>query len=877
MVKSLFLYILQHTRRQQIILMLITLASFPFYYLSLDLPKTIINDAINGSQFPHDLTVSVSDYSYQLGKLDQIPYLLLLCILFLIMVLLNGGFKYVINVYRGVMGERMLRRMRFELIERIMRFPLSRFRSTGSGEIVSMVNQETEPLAGFIGESFSLPLYQGGILITILTFIFVQDWRFGCAAIALYPVQTWLIPKLQQKVNELNRERTVNVRKLAENLGETIAGIHEVHVNNAGPYCKARYSKLLGTIFFLRVQIFRNKFFIKFLNNFIAQITPFFFFLIGGILVIHGELTFGALVAVLAAYKDLSAPWKELLSWYQRQADARMRYNLLIEQFDMEGMLPEHKDVDHSFNAEHYLEQTTIANNVSWQHADGTPEVNNVSLTIKPGERILLAGTSASGKSTLAHILARLVSPTSGRLMIGEENASTLSKAVIGRIIGYAGHDSHLFSGSIRDNLLIGLKHRPIEQENVKLPGHRKKSSWSKEAKLSGNSDHDPNTNWIDPLIAGVSDHHALSERLYKTMKTVDVDIELIRNALNLTIDTTEQEALKDKILQARYLFHDKLESRDLLDAVEPLDPQKYNDNSSLAENILFGTPTDAEFAIENLSEHPLIRSLLAENKLSDTMDDAAVRTAATMVELFSDLPPGHEFFERYSFVDTEDLVTLKSTLALLDQKSSIDTLPDTERKLLRSLPYRVIASRHRLDILQDDEKQRILNMRRSFAEQLDEESRSSIEFFAPHAYNTASSISENIMFGRIAFSRLHAAERVHQLMLDVLHEFGIAQHILEIGLNGFVGLSGSRLALSQRQKLVLCRALMKQPKLLVINEGLNSLDTVSLKKILSNLIEEYPKTSLLWVDSQIQFEELFDSALFLEAGRIVKRQSLTT
>ena len=96
----------------------------------------------------------------------------------------------------------------------------------------------------------------------------------------------------------------------------------------------------LDRIFRIRYDIYRKKFFIKFLNNFIAQLTPFFFLSIGGYLVLRGSLTLGSLVAVLAAYKDLAPPWKELLDFYQIQQDARIKYAQLRIQFDPPGLRP---------------------------------------------------------------------------------------------------------------------------------------------------------------------------------------------------------------------------------------------------------------------------------------------------------------------------------------------------------------------------------------------------------------------------------------------------------------------------------------------------------------------------------------------------------
>jgi hypothetical protein len=78
---SIYGYILHYSLREQIYLVIATLLSFPFLYYSLDLPKQIVNNAISGKHFPQNF----------LGfELEQIPYLLVLCGVFLVLVLING-------------------------------------------------------------------------------------------------------------------------------------------------------------------------------------------------------------------------------------------------------------------------------------------------------------------------------------------------------------------------------------------------------------------------------------------------------------------------------------------------------------------------------------------------------------------------------------------------------------------------------------------------------------------------------------------------------------------------------------------------------------------------------------------------------------------
>ncbi len=164
----------------------------------------------------------------------------------------------------------------------MLRFPLPYFRRISAGEIVQMINAEVEPLGGFIAAAFALPAFQGGTLMTILVFMFMQDPIMGLAAVILYPLQIYVIPKLQQQVNLLGKTRVRQVRRIAERISETVGGVRDIRANDRTQYERARFARELGVIFNVRFEIYKKKFFIKFLNNFLAQLGPFFFYSIGG-------------------------------------------------------------------------------------------------------------------------------------------------------------------------------------------------------------------------------------------------------------------------------------------------------------------------------------------------------------------------------------------------------------------------------------------------------------------------------------------------------------------------------------------------------------------------------------------------------------------
>ena len=240
MEKNIFRFILRHSIRNQLVLVLMSAAALPLLYLTLELPKTIINEAIDGVDFPR----LILGYEF-----DQIPFLLLLCGLFLVLVIISGILKYFTSTLRYRIGDRLLRRLRYDLIERLLRFPPSEFRNMSSGQVVSMITAETTNLGFFIAEAFAVPAIAFGTLATIVLFMFLQNWMMGVAAIALYPVQIYLIPKIQKKINMLQRGEVEAIRGISQRIGDVVAGVDEIHGHDTSQYELADFSKRLGAVF----------------------------------------------------------------------------------------------------------------------------------------------------------------------------------------------------------------------------------------------------------------------------------------------------------------------------------------------------------------------------------------------------------------------------------------------------------------------------------------------------------------------------------------------------------------------------------------------------------------------------------------------------
>ncbi len=863
-------FIWKHSKAQQIATLILIVASFPFTYFGLDVPKTIVNKAIGDGAIEGDVPVVVFgiDFTDLLGlSMGQIPYLFILCGIFLALVIVNGMFKMRINTFKGVMAERLLRRLRFMLLERTMRFPLPQFQKTSSGEVVTMVTAEVEPLGGFFGDAFALPAFQGGFFLTIIAFLFIQNPFIGLAAIALVPVQGYVIPKLQKKINLLGKDRTKNVRALSNRIGEVVGGVQDVRGSSHSNRILADFSKRLGTIFKIRFEIYQRKFFMKFINNFINQMTPFLFFTIGGYLVIEGELTVGALVAALAAYKELAAPWKELLNYYQRMADATIKYEQLTSQFQPQGMLDE--DLQRGMPDEMpRLNGKIEAAGLTWADEDGVRVIDSATFTVEPGQTIALTSTSGASRDVFSRLMSRILSPTGGKIQIGGTDIATLHENVIAARVGLATSDPAFFNGSIADNMLFGLQSQIPEIERDDVSDSRKTEI--EEAIASGNLPNSFDLDWTDYQIAGVSGRNELLGRSISLLTDVELEPDMYGIGLRQSLDPGAEPELADQVLQARNRVRDILSERRLTELVQNYDADKYNTYTSVAGNILFGKAMDDAFEQSNLSSNPIILELLEEHGLTTTFQEIGLKCAELIVDLFKDIPAGHPFFEQYSFVDEEVLPDLKLLVRRTTQEDGGE-LTSEDHQMLMSLPFKLTVQRHRLGLIDDDLQATLLQLRHALREKNPTlfEDGGQIYPYVDTSVNPGLSILDNILFGRIVHGRADAAEKINAIVEQVVVELGMREAIVRTALTFQVGLGGGRLALGQRQKLGLVRQILKSPDILICAEPMNAVEPAAQERIAARIRETLPNTAQIWTGSEPQAGLTFDSVLEVKGGRI--------
>jgi ABC-type multidrug transport system fused ATPase/permease subunit len=851
---SLFSFIWKHSKRQQLLLLLVTAALFPLLYLTLELPKRIINDAIGAGS---DTVIVLNT------EIGQITYLAILCLAFLGSVLVHGVLKMRINTMTGIVAERMLRRLRYNLITRIFRFPKSYFQRTSQAEIVSMITAESEPLGGMMGNALSQPLLQAGQMLTILGFLFAQSFWFGLASVALIPLQAWVIPKLQKRINRLNKIRVSEVRKLAAEIGETAAGTDTLRTSGGWSYRSAMITNRLGVLYNIRLDIFRKKFFMKFLNNFITQLTPFFLFSIGGYLVLQGTVSLGALVAALAAYKDLSSPWKELLAYYNQAHEMSQRWTLITDQFAPASILGEELFTNPPEDIPN-LNGDIVFNNVSAKDIDGLTVLDNVSLLFPAGSLVAIAAPNQEDRRVISELLTRELLPSNGSIILAGHPLTSLHQSVIAARVGYADSRPYLYAGTIGENVSMSLNSRPrkrISNAGDDLPAERTRA----EAIASGNAQYMVQDDWLDPSLAGLENFQEVQDWWLKMVEGMGAGETFLRRGLGLRTNEKVESKLAKSIAELRPEIKSQLKSAGLVNYVHPFGIDQYNPSVGILENLFYAiSPT--KVTQTQLQADPAFLSILQDTQLTNDVLGLAHKVVDLLHQTFGKDGTSHPLFIRLGI----ESVAFENN-RLVSQRirdAGVSKIPTPELALLLALPC-VVSADQIGSIFENDLKKRIIDLRVSHAEILKDRMIETYHRLDSSQYADGLTVLENALFGKFAGENPARADQIREIVANTLKDNNLKRDVSALTYGEPTNLGGTNLPADIAEGIAFTRACLKRPNILVLNKILSSFDD-DIRFAASILLrEEMPTATIIYLEDSFRHPENFDVYIEMQNGRI--------
>jgi len=798
-------WVLGENLKLQIILVLIIAITVFARVIPLEMQKRIINEAIN------------------LRKMDL---LFLYCGIYLVAVLLASGLKYVITILQTLISERVLANMRKGLFEHLITLPLSFYRKAQPGMVVSALVTELTSAGAYVGQAISTPIINILTLVTFAGYLVFQNWLLAVISFAIYPIIIFLIPMLQKRANLYNKKRVDNTRILSSRIGEAITGIHEIQGNGTFRVENNRFGKIVDEMLRIRIIWTLYKQGVKVGNNFFVNLGPFIIFILGGYLAMNGQLELGAMVAFLSAQEKLYDPWKELIDFYQVYMDASVSYKRTMEYFDMpvEFLLEDHSrpiyDLDGSIEVK----------DLSFVTDSGIQLLENISLSLKPGETLALVGFSGSGKSTLALCIGQLYKYTDGHIYIGEKEVAEMTKQDMVNNMGFVSQSPFIFSGTIEENLLYSV---------------------SALQDLKG-----------DILLTSLDDKIAV---LHQTGIFLDV----LRFGLNTILSRESHADLTEQLIRVRENFKREYGQK-LADYFEFFDEERFLYHASVADNLFLGSANTPDFAESGLIHNPYFLEFLSQAELARPLISLGAELIKQTVDILGSLSPDAIFFEQspITLEEWDDARRIADQL----KRTRLNQMHKNDQDYLLRLALRFRPGSHKLVSLPPILERLILDARSLFREKIALDHPNAFSFYKISEYIYTQTILNNILFGQVTTSNPKALDLINQSIIQLIIEEDFLETIVEIGMQFDVGSKGDRLSGGQRQKLAIARSFLKAPRLMIMDEATSALDNKSQTRI-QNLIDTRwkGKSTIISVVHRLDIIKNYDKVAVMKAGKIIE------
>ena len=291
-------YVLRFTGIHQAGLALLSIAVFLLSTAPLELQRRIVNELV--------------------GK-GSARTIFWLAVVYASVALAEQGIKLGLNIYRAWVAESTVRALRNTVDESEVRAALSTPSTLDTGVEIAMILEEAEPIGGFVGISVSEPLLQGGVLASVIGYMFFLQPHLALLGIAFFIPQMVFVPLLQHAINIRARDRILIKREISGALADN------------GHRAVPSQTAAIGRVFALNMGIYWRKYSMNLLMNLMHHLSVAVALCVGGWLALEGRIEVGTVVAIVGGLGKLNDPWGDVVNWAREFSVVSVKYRLFAD------------------------------------------------------------------------------------------------------------------------------------------------------------------------------------------------------------------------------------------------------------------------------------------------------------------------------------------------------------------------------------------------------------------------------------------------------------------------------------------------------------------------------------------------------------------
>ncbi len=376
---------------------------------------------------------------------ELVPYALL----FLAAQVLEGGLEAAQAVLVRVRGEDVLRSLRSALFAKAQRLPAGYLDTTPGGRILSRITSDVAVLSDLFSSGVAALLGDVLLLAGILVAMVRLDPHLALLAFASLPVLLAVSEVFRRRMRAVYRATREKTARLTGRLQEFLRGFGVLRAFGAEAWAETEFARANGEHrdAFLRSVTLYALFFP--LVELVAAVALGLLLWQGGGAVVREQVTFGVLVAFIEYLQKFFRPVRDLSEKYNVLQASMASVERVAEFLDLPEPPP-------GGSARPRTSAGVEFDRVGFAYDGGPPVLQDVSLSLAPGEVVALVGPTGAGKSTLVNLLLGFYQPTSGTLRVGGRELGDLDLGAYREQVALVPQDVFLFQGTVLDNICLG-------------------------------------------------------------------------------------------------------------------------------------------------------------------------------------------------------------------------------------------------------------------------------------------------------------------------------------------------------------------------------------------------------------------------------------
>lgn len=350
------------------------------------------------------------------------------------------------------MTQGVMERLRNDLFEKLQKLPLRYFDAKPTGEIMSRFTNDVDNIEAMVSNSL-LSIFSG-IIMLVGTFVFMvtTNWILTVITVVFVPIFAWggvAIGKLSRKHYSSQQAALGALNGYME---ETVTGQNVIKVFNHEDECEEEFGALNGD---MRGKQFKATFWGGVMGPIMGNTSQISYAVtvgIGGVLMVMGRLTPGGLTIFAQYSRQFSMPINQISQQMATIFSALAGAERVFDVMDTEPETPDVPDADPMPEMKGHV----VLDDVSFGYIPGKTVLKHISLYAKPGQKIAFVGSTGAGKTTVTNLLNRFYDIDEGSITIDGVDIRNIKRDVLRRNIAMVLQDTHLFTGTVMENIRYG-------------------------------------------------------------------------------------------------------------------------------------------------------------------------------------------------------------------------------------------------------------------------------------------------------------------------------------------------------------------------------------------------------------------------------------